>query len=64
MAHFGAQVLWAALDGSRYVWIPISTQGEPPSPRFHHTCDSYDGAPQYFPFHESPCPHTQLHHCA
>ena len=37
-------MLWAAEDGSRYVWIPIATQGEAPSPRFHHTCECFNGA--------------------
>lgn len=38
------QVLWAAIDGSSYVWVPVKTQGDPPSPRFHHSSDSFDGA--------------------
>ena len=37
------QVLWAATDGSRYIWREIVTQGTPPTPRFHHSCDTYDG---------------------
>ena len=40
-----AQVLWVALNGQRYVWVRVHTQGEAPSPRFHHTCDSFNGAP-------------------
>ena len=37
------QVLWAATDGSKYIWREIATQGTPPTPRFHHSCDTFDG---------------------
>ncbi|CAL8467742.1 g7280 [Coccomyxa elongata] len=43
--EFGANstfVLWAAYDGSAYVWVPVKTTGQPPSPRFHHSSDSFD----------------------
>lgn len=30
------QVLWAAIDGFSYVWVPVKMQGDHPSPRFHH----------------------------
>jgi hypothetical protein len=37
------QVLWAASNGSSYKWVQIRTQGDPPSARFHHSCDSFSG---------------------
>lgn len=49
------QVLWAANDGSRHVWREIATQGTPPTPRFHHSCDSYD--------RKSYGPNSQPHSC-
>ena len=43
MLEATVQVLWAATDGSKYIWREIATQGTPPTPRFHHSCDTFDG---------------------
>lgn len=38
------QGLWVA-DGARTVaWLPLTSTGEAPSRRFHHTADAFAGA--------------------
>ncbi len=37
------QALWVADGAESVAWLPLTTGGDAPARRFHHTADAFDG---------------------
>ena len=37
------QAFWVSHDGRALVWVPLKSQGQAPSARFHHSANTFDG---------------------